>query len=82
MKIALRLRDPSPDWIALRKVIEENATLREDVILEVSETNCRFLDATGCEIPSDANKIAAGKAIANVDGKMKLLGHGVDLVGS
>jgi len=73
MKIALRLRDPSPDWIALRKVIEENATLRADVTLEVSETNCRFLDAAGREIPSDADKIAAEKAIADVDGKMKLL---------
>jgi hypothetical protein len=73
MKIELRLRDPSPDWIALRKVIEENATLRADVTLEVSESNCRFLDAAGREIPSDAHKIAADKAIADMDGKMRLL---------
>ena len=73
MKIALRLRDPSPDWIALRKVIEDNATLRSDVTLEVSEDHCRFLDALGLEIPTDAGKVVHEKAVADMDGKMKLL---------
>jgi hypothetical protein len=73
MKIALRLRDPSPDWIALRKVIEDNATLRADVTLEVSEDNCRFLDAAGREISTDAVKVVHEKAVSDMDGKMRLL---------
>jgi hypothetical protein len=73
MKLALRLRDPSPDWLAMRKVIEENATLREDVILEVGEDACRFLDGAGREIPTGAGILPQRKAVAGVDAKLKLL---------
>jgi hypothetical protein len=71
MKLTLRLRDPSPDWIAMRKVIEENATLRPDVTLEVSEESCRFLDSLGREISREP--IAPAKAVSDMDGKMRLL---------
>ena len=73
MKLALRLRDPSPDWVALRKVIEGNSSLREDVTLEVSEQAYRFLDASGREIRREDCVEEPQTAVANVDGKMKLL---------
>ena len=57
----------------MRKVIEDNATLRADVTLEVSEDHCRFLDALGLEISTDAGKVVHEKAVADMDGKMKLL---------
>ncbi len=73
MKLALRLRDPSPDWIAMRKVIEENTTLREDVTMEVEENHCRFVDGQGREIAIDGAHIPPRKAVSDVDAKMKLL---------
>ena len=73
MKLALRLRDPSPDWIAMRKVIEENSTLREDVTMEVGENECRFVDGEGREIAIGEPSIPPRKAVSDVDAKMKLL---------
>ena len=73
MKLALRLRDPSPDWIAMRKVIEENSTLRADVTMEVEENHCRFVDAAGQEIVIGEAIIPPRKAVSDVDAKMKLL---------
>ena len=73
MKLALRLRDPSPDWIAMRKVIEENSTLRPDVTMEVEENECRFIDGTGREIATGELWIPARRAVSDVDAKMKLL---------
>lgn len=73
MKLALRLRDPSPDWLAMRKVIEASPSLRSDVVLEVSEEQCRFLDATGCEIMADAPEVAFPRAVADLEAKLRLL---------
>ena len=73
MKLALRLRDPSPDWLAMRKVIEENTTLRSDITMEVDEEDCRFLDSSGREITTGGVKIPPRKAVSGVDAKLKLL---------
>ena len=73
MKLALRLRDPSPDWLAMRKVIEENSSLRPDITMEVGENECRFVDSAGHVIPTDHSITPPRKAVSGVDAKLKLL---------
>jgi hypothetical protein len=72
MKLALRQREPSPDWIALRKVIEGISTLRDDVVLEVGEERCRFVDQHGRELDREL-RVDAPSAVRDVEGKMRLL---------
>lgn len=73
MKLSFRLRDPSPDWLAMRKVIENNGSLRSDVTLEVHEDACVFVDSTGQELPVDGNKLHSRNAVVGLDAKTKLL---------
>jgi len=73
MKIALRLRDPSPDWVAMRKVIEENGTLRNDVTMEVLEDRCRFVDDAGREIAAEPLPQSPSTVVSDVEAKLRLL---------
>ena len=73
MKLSFRLRDPSPDWLAMRKVIENSGTLREDITLEVHEDTCVFVDGSGRELPINGIDLAPRNAVSGVDAKMRLL---------
>jgi hypothetical protein len=57
----------------MRKVIEENVTLRPDVTMEVGENDCRFLDGAGQEIATGDTVIRPRKAVSDVASKLKLL---------
>lgn len=57
----------------MRKVIENNGTLRADVTLEVHEEACVIVDAAGRELPITGLEGPARNAVAGVDAKTKLL---------
>jgi hypothetical protein len=71
MKAELNMPDPSVDWRAVARMIEQRDDLREDITMVIEPDQLRFVDATNHEVRS----VSAWntEAISDLDTTISLL---------